>query len=40
MSLSLLYDVISLNNPKFNYYIDVIYLKDLEIKDTTTRSNH
>ena len=28
-------DVLSLNNPKFNYYIDVIYLKELEIKDTT-----
>ena len=29
-----LYDVLSLNNPKFNDYIDVIYPKELEIKDT------
>ena len=29
-------DVLSLNNPKFNdYIIDVIYPKELEIKDTT-----
>ena len=28
-------DVLSLNNPKFNDYIDVIYPKELEIKDTT-----
>ena len=28
-------DVLSLNNPKFNDYIDVIYPKKLEIKDTT-----
>ena len=28
-------DVISLNNPKFNDYIYVIYPKELEIKDTT-----
>ena len=28
-------DVLSLNNPKFNDYIDVIYLKELEMKDTT-----
>ena len=28
-------DVLSLNNPKCNDYIDVIYLKELEIKDTT-----
>ena len=28
-------DVLSLNNPKFNYYIDVIHPKELEIKDTT-----
>ena len=27
--------VLSLNNPKFNDYIDVIYPKELEIKDTT-----
>ena len=27
-------DVLSLNNPKFNDYIDVIYPKELEIKDT------
>ena len=26
---------LSLNNPKFNDYIDVIYPKELEIKDTT-----
>ena len=26
---------LSLNNPKFNYYIDVIYPKELDIKDTT-----
>ena len=24
-----------MNNPKFNDYIDVIYLKELDIKDTT-----
>ena len=28
-------DGLSLNNPKFNDYIDVIYPKELEIKDTT-----
>ena len=28
-------DVLSLNNPKFNNYIDVIYPKELDIKDTT-----
>ena len=28
-------DVLSLNNPNFNYYIDVIYPKELEIKYTT-----
>ena len=28
-------DVLSLNNSKFNDYIDVIYSKELEIKDTT-----
>ena len=28
-------DVLSLNNAKFNDYIDVIYPKELEIKDTT-----
>ena len=28
-------DVISLNNPNFSDYIDVIYPKELEIKDTT-----
>ena len=28
-------DVLLLNNPKFNDYIDVIYLKELEIKDAT-----
>ena len=28
-------DVLSLNNPKFNDYIDVIYPKELEIKATT-----
>ena len=28
-------DVLSLNNPKFNDYIDVIYPKELEIKDIT-----
>ena len=28
-------DVLSLNNPKRNDYIDVIYPKELEIKDTT-----
>ena len=28
-------DVLSLNNPKFNDYIDVIYPNELEIKDTT-----
>ena len=27
--------VLSLNNPKFNDYLDVIYPKELEIKDTT-----
>ena len=27
-------DVLSLNNPKFNDYVDVIYPKELEIKDT------
>ena len=30
-----IYDVLSLNNPKFNDYIDVIYQKELEIKYTT-----
>ena len=30
-----IYDVLSLNNPKFNDYIDVIYPEELEIKDTT-----
>ena len=33
--MSIVCDVLSLNNPKFNYYIDVIYPKELEIKDTT-----
>ena len=28
-------DVPSLNNPKFNDYINIIYLEELEIKDTT-----
>ena len=28
-------DVLSLNNLKFNYYIDVIYPEELEIKDIT-----
>ena len=28
-------DVLSLNNPKCNDYIDVIYPKELEIKDST-----
>ena len=28
-------DVLSLNNPKFNDYIDVIYPNELEIRDTT-----
>ena len=28
-------DVLSLNNPKFSDYIDVIYPEELEIKDTT-----
>ena len=28
-------DVLSLNNPKFNDYLDVIYPEELEIKDTT-----
>ena len=28
-------DVLSLNNPKFNDYFDVIYPKELDIKDTT-----
>ena len=28
-------DVLSLNNPKFNDYIDVIYPNEIEIKDTT-----
>ena len=28
-------DVLSLNNPKFNDYVDVIYPKELEIKDAT-----
>ena len=28
------YDVLPLNSPKFNDYIDVIYPKELEIKDT------
>ena len=28
-------DVLSLNNPKFDDYIDVIYPKELEINDTT-----
>ena len=27
-------DVLSLNNPKFNYYIGVIYPEELDIKDT------
>ena len=31
----IIYDVLSLNNPKFNDYIDVIYPKELEIKYTT-----
>ena len=30
-----IYDVLSLNNPKFNDYIDVIDPKEFEIKDTT-----
>ena len=29
------YDVLTLNNPKFNDYIDVIYPQKLEIKDTS-----
>ena len=29
-------DVLSLNNPKLNDYIDVSYPQELEIKDTTT----
>ena len=29
-------DVLSLNNPKFNDYIDVIYPKELETKHTCT----
>ena len=28
-------DVLLLNNPKFNDYIDVIHPEELEIKDTT-----
>ena len=28
-------DVLSLNNPKFNDYIDVIYPKEFETKHTT-----
>ena len=32
-------DVLSLNNPKFGDYIDVIYPKELEIKDTTDSAN-
>ena len=28
-------DVLSLNNPKFNDYIDVIYTEELEIKENT-----
>ena len=34
-STFLIFDVLSLNNPKFNDYIDVIYPEKLEIKDTT-----
>ena len=33
--LPLFDDVLSLNNPKFNDYIDVIYPKELVIKATT-----
>ena len=32
-------DVLSLNNPKFGDYLDVIYPKELEIKDTTDSAN-
>ena len=32
-------DGLSLNNPKFNDYINVIYPKELEIKDTTDALN-
>ena len=28
-------DVLSLNSPKFNHFMDAIYPKELEIKDTT-----
>ena len=31
--------MLSLNNPKFNHYIDVIYQKELEIKDTADAPN-
>ena len=34
LNLRYIDDILSLNNPKFNDYIDVIYLNELEIKDT------
>ena len=35
LTLRYIDDVLSLNNPKLNDYIDVIYPKELEIKYTT-----
>ena len=32
-------DVLSLNNPKFGDYIDVIYPQELQIQDTTDAGN-
>ena len=32
-------NILSLNNPKYNYYIDVIYPAELEIEDTTDAPN-
>ena len=34
INLDHIYDVLALNNPKCNDYIDVIYPAELEIKDT------
>ena len=33
-------DVLSINNPKFGDYIDIIYPVELEIKDTTDADHH
>ena len=33
-------DVLSINNPTFGDYINIIYLVELEIKDTTDADNH